>query len=147
MDPDRVAAHAFLRDLPPDDLEAVARAASPREFAAGERLTSQGDFGHRLFLVEAAPATPSARSLSWPRGAGPLRSSPRRRWRPSRSSSAICGHSIAKRPPRPSDSAPLSTSAGARARTPSRPTTPDPARHLGRRRRRTRRLPSAGRGR
>jgi len=56
MDLDRVAAHAFLRDLPQDDLEAVARAASPREFAAGERLTSQGDFGHCLFLVEAGTA-------------------------------------------------------------------------------------------
>ena len=56
MDLRRVAEHAFLRELPPDELEAVARVASPREFATGERLMSQGDFGHCLFLVEAGTA-------------------------------------------------------------------------------------------
>ena len=56
MDLHRVAEHTFLRELSQDDLEAVARVASPREFATGERLMSQGDFGHCLFLVETGTA-------------------------------------------------------------------------------------------
>ena len=56
MDFHRLAEHAFLRELPQDELEAVARVASPREFATGEPLMSQGDFGHCLFLVEAGTA-------------------------------------------------------------------------------------------
>jgi CRP-like cAMP-binding protein len=56
MDPHDVADHALLRDLPDGELEAVARVATPREFAAGERLTTQGDFGHCLFLVKTGTA-------------------------------------------------------------------------------------------
>jgi len=56
MDPHDVADHAFFRDLPRGELEAVARVASRREFAAGERLTTQGDFGHCLFLVKTGTA-------------------------------------------------------------------------------------------
>jgi CRP-like cAMP-binding protein len=56
MEPHEVAEHAFLRDLPQGELEAVARAASPREFATGERLMTQGDFGHCLFLVTTGTA-------------------------------------------------------------------------------------------
>jgi CRP-like cAMP-binding protein len=37
-------------------LEAVGRVASPREFATGERLMTQGDFGHCLFLIETGTA-------------------------------------------------------------------------------------------
>jgi CRP-like cAMP-binding protein len=34
----------------------VARVASEREFAAGDTLMSEGDFGHSLFLVESGSA-------------------------------------------------------------------------------------------
>jgi CRP-like cAMP-binding protein len=43
-----------LAGIPDDELDAVASAASEREFAAGETLMSEGDFGHCLFLVEEA---------------------------------------------------------------------------------------------
>jgi CRP-like cAMP-binding protein len=56
MDRQAVAEHAFLRDLPEAGLEAVARVASPREFATGERLMTQGDFGHCIFLVTTGTA-------------------------------------------------------------------------------------------
>ena len=56
MDPHDVAEHAFLRDLPQPEIEAVARVASPREFASGEQLMTQGDFGHCVFLVKTGAA-------------------------------------------------------------------------------------------
>jgi cAMP-dependent protein kinase regulator len=52
MDRDRIASHPFLAGIPDDELDAVASAASEREFAAGETLMSEGDFGHGLFLVQ-----------------------------------------------------------------------------------------------
>lgn len=52
MDRDRIASHPFLTGIPDDELDAVASAASEREFAVGETLMSEGDFGHCLFLVE-----------------------------------------------------------------------------------------------
>ena len=52
MDRERIALHPFLAGVPDDELDAVASAASEREFAAGETLMSEGDFGHCLFLVE-----------------------------------------------------------------------------------------------
>jgi CRP-like cAMP-binding protein len=45
-----------LSGLPDEELDAVARVASEREFAAGETLMTEGDFGHSLFLVEAGSA-------------------------------------------------------------------------------------------
>jgi CRP-like cAMP-binding protein len=52
MDRRRVADHAFLKGLTDAEVDAVARVASEREFAAGDTLMSQGDFGHCLFLIE-----------------------------------------------------------------------------------------------
>ena len=51
MDLRAVADLAFLRDLPEVELEEVARVATEREFAVGEPLTLQGEFGHCLFLI------------------------------------------------------------------------------------------------
>ena len=56
MDRRRVADHAFLAGLADAELDAVTRVASEREFAAGDTLMSEGDFGHALFLVEAGSA-------------------------------------------------------------------------------------------
>ena len=56
MDLQRVAAHPFLTGIPESELEQVALAASEREFASGEVLMSEGDFGHSLFLVESGSA-------------------------------------------------------------------------------------------
>ena len=41
-----------MAGIPEDELGAVAAAASEREFAAGETVMSEGDFGHCLFLIE-----------------------------------------------------------------------------------------------
>ena len=56
MDRSRVADHTFLAGLSGAELDAVARVASEREFAAGEALMSEGDFGHALFLIETGTA-------------------------------------------------------------------------------------------
>jgi CRP-like cAMP-binding protein len=56
VDRSRVAANSFLAGLADPELEAVARVASEREFAAGETLMSEGDFGHSLFLIESGTA-------------------------------------------------------------------------------------------
>jgi hypothetical protein len=56
MDCNVVDEHAFPRDLPQGELEAVARVASPREFATDEAMMTQGDFGHCLFLVKTSTA-------------------------------------------------------------------------------------------
>lgn len=42
----------MLDGLPESELEAIADAASEHEFAAGDALISEGDFGHTLFLIE-----------------------------------------------------------------------------------------------
>lgn len=52
MDRSRVAAVAALAGLPEQELDAVADAASEREFAAGDTVMSEGDFGHSLLLIE-----------------------------------------------------------------------------------------------
>src|SRR5262245_638501 len=44
-----------------EELDAVARIASEREFAAGEMLMSEGDFGDSLFLVESGSADVSVK--------------------------------------------------------------------------------------
>jgi CRP-like cAMP-binding protein len=41
-----------MAGVPEEELDAIARVASEREFAAGETLISEGDFGHCLFLIE-----------------------------------------------------------------------------------------------
>ena len=45
-----------MTGIPQDELDALASAASEREFAAGETVMSKGDFGHCLFLVEEGSA-------------------------------------------------------------------------------------------
>jgi CRP-like cAMP-binding protein len=52
VDRARIAQHAFLAGLPDEELDAVAAAASEREFAAGQAVMAEGDFGHCLFLIE-----------------------------------------------------------------------------------------------
>jgi CRP-like cAMP-binding protein len=56
VDPGRIAGHDFMAGIPQDQLDAVADAASERQFAAGETVMSEGDFGHCLFLVEEGSA-------------------------------------------------------------------------------------------
>jgi CRP-like cAMP-binding protein len=56
MDHGRVAALTFFAGVPEEELDAVARAASVREFAVGEVLMTEREFGHSLFLVEAGSA-------------------------------------------------------------------------------------------
>jgi CRP-like cAMP-binding protein len=45
-----------LAGCPDEDLDAVARVATERGFAAGETLMAEGDFGHSLFLIESGTA-------------------------------------------------------------------------------------------
>ena len=56
MDRARIAGHAFLTGIPDEELDAVADVATEREFAPGETLVAQGDFGHCLFLIEEGEA-------------------------------------------------------------------------------------------
>jgi CRP-like cAMP-binding protein len=56
VDRSRVAPISVLSGCPDEELDAVARVASEREFAAGEALMSEGDFGHSLFLIESGSA-------------------------------------------------------------------------------------------
>ena len=41
-----------MSGIPGEELDAVATVASEREFAEGETLMAEGDFGHCLFLIE-----------------------------------------------------------------------------------------------
>jgi CRP-like cAMP-binding protein len=52
LDRRRVAALTFFAGVPDDEIDAVARVATPREFAAGDSITTQREFGHSLFFVE-----------------------------------------------------------------------------------------------
>ena len=56
MDRGRVAAIPFFAALPDEELDAVARVATEMNFAPGEALTTQGDFGHGLFVIETGSA-------------------------------------------------------------------------------------------
>ena len=56
MDASRVAAVSAFAGLPERELDAVASVASEREFAAGDTVISEGDFGHSLFLIEGGSA-------------------------------------------------------------------------------------------
>jgi CRP-like cAMP-binding protein len=56
VDPSRLAPLSTLAGCPDEDLDAVARVATEREFAEGETLMAEGDFGHSLFLIESGTA-------------------------------------------------------------------------------------------
>jgi CRP-like cAMP-binding protein len=56
VDRSRLAPLSALAGCPDEDLDAVARVATEREFAAGETLMAEGDFGHSLFLIESGTA-------------------------------------------------------------------------------------------
>jgi CRP-like cAMP-binding protein len=56
VDRARLAANPFFAAVPDDELDAVARVASEVQVAAGEPLTSEGDFGHALFVVDSGTA-------------------------------------------------------------------------------------------
>jgi CRP-like cAMP-binding protein len=56
VDRSRVAALSAFWGLPDEELEAVARIASEREFAEGDTLMSEGDFGYSLFVVDEGSA-------------------------------------------------------------------------------------------
>jgi CRP-like cAMP-binding protein len=56
VDRARVASHAFLAGIPEEELDAVASIASERDFAAGETVMAEGDFGHSMLLIEEGSA-------------------------------------------------------------------------------------------
>jgi CRP-like cAMP-binding protein len=56
VDRARLAANPFFAALPDGELDAVARVASEVHVAAGDALTSEGDFGHALFVVDEGSA-------------------------------------------------------------------------------------------
>ena len=56
MDVRRLTAWPFLGAVPEAELDAIARVANEHVVPAGEPLTTEGDFGHCLFLVESGTA-------------------------------------------------------------------------------------------
>ena len=56
VDRARLAGIPFFGGLPALELDAAAGVATEREFAAGEPLASEGDFGHCLFVIESGSA-------------------------------------------------------------------------------------------
>jgi CRP-like cAMP-binding protein len=56
VDRERVASIDVFRGLTEQELDAVVRAARRVEFAPGEALTTEGDFGHGLFVLESGTA-------------------------------------------------------------------------------------------
>ena len=56
MDRQRLASHPFLAGIQEEELDAVASVASERDYAAGETLMSEGDFGHSMLLIEEGAA-------------------------------------------------------------------------------------------
>jgi CRP/FNR family cyclic AMP-dependent transcriptional regulator len=52
VDRSRVTPLMALDGVPEEELDAVARVATEREFAQGETLMSEGDFGYSLFVIE-----------------------------------------------------------------------------------------------
>jgi CRP-like cAMP-binding protein len=56
MDRGRLAAIAFFAGLAEHELDVVARAATDLEFARGDRMTTQGEFGHALFVIDSGTA-------------------------------------------------------------------------------------------
>jgi CPA1 family monovalent cation:H+ antiporter len=60
MDRGRFEATPFFAGLPEHELDVVARAAEEVEFDEGDLLTTQGEFGHALFVIDAGTAEVSA---------------------------------------------------------------------------------------
>jgi CRP-like cAMP-binding protein len=60
MDPSRVRAIPLFSPLSDDEVAAVAAVATPVEVETGETLTTEGEFGHVMFCVEAGTADVSA---------------------------------------------------------------------------------------
>ena len=56
VDRARIAALPFFVGLPEQELDAVAGAVAEVEFAAGESLMAEGEFGHALFFIEEGTA-------------------------------------------------------------------------------------------
>lgn len=52
MDPSRLAAIPLFRSLGQDHLEALAAVAGESEADEGQRLATQGEFGHALYAIE-----------------------------------------------------------------------------------------------
>jgi CPA1 family monovalent cation:H+ antiporter len=59
VDRARVAAIPLFGGLSEGELDAVARCASECGFAPGHALTSEGDFGHAVFVIETGTAAVS----------------------------------------------------------------------------------------
>jgi CPA1 family monovalent cation:H+ antiporter len=51
-----LATNPFFAGLPEDELEAVIRVATVLEFPAGDALTTEGEFGHALYIVHSGEA-------------------------------------------------------------------------------------------
>src|SRR6476469_5005951 len=60
MDDVRLAAIAFFAGLAEHELDVVARVATQLDFDAGSPLTTQGEFGHALFVIDSGTAEVSA---------------------------------------------------------------------------------------
>ena len=56
VDRARLEGMPFFAGLPARELDAVAGVATEREFATGEPLTNEGEFGHCLFVIESGSA-------------------------------------------------------------------------------------------
>lgn len=56
MDSSRLAAIPLFRSLDPEHLEALASVASETVAVVGQRLATQGEFGHALYAIEAGTA-------------------------------------------------------------------------------------------
>ena len=56
MDVRRLTAWPFLGAVPEAELDAIARVAKDHTTSAGQPLTTEGDFGHCLFLIEEGTA-------------------------------------------------------------------------------------------
>ena len=56
VDRARLAAITFFSGVPEEELDAVARVTSELDVAQGQPLTSEGDFGHCLFVIESGSA-------------------------------------------------------------------------------------------
>jgi CRP/FNR family transcriptional regulator, cyclic AMP receptor protein len=56
VDSARLAAVPLLAEIPAHELDAVARVATELELPAGKELTTEGDFGHTVFVIEEGSA-------------------------------------------------------------------------------------------
>jgi CRP-like cAMP-binding protein len=60
VDRGTVAAMAFFAGLPEHELDVVARAARQLEFGDGDALTTEGEFGHAVYVIDSGTAEVSA---------------------------------------------------------------------------------------